>query len=225
MISIHCHGPRARAGTIARNDLPWDKLKRLRRPHRRTQFTWDDWVKHRSTIRYLRHIQTIPQSAIFKGLLRPTVFLLGVTLAVNAYLQAYAAGILPPWAPWLACKMEAFTVTAPALSLLLALRTNTSYRRWLEARRTWGLIIVNSRDLLRQGTHGGLSIPWESRSAWALRITPAPASTCPGGRKAADWPLLLTHPLLCSLPQHIATCRTRCCCGRLPGGWSPSPGL
>ena len=37
-----------------------------------------------------------------------------------------------------------------ALSLLLVFRTNTSYSRWLDARKVWGGVVNRSRDLVRQ---------------------------------------------------------------------------
>ena len=45
---------------------------------------------------------------------------------------------------------QAFNLTSFALSLLLVFRTNTSYSRWLDARKVWGGILNRSRDLVRQ---------------------------------------------------------------------------
>ena len=45
---------------------------------------------------------------------------------------------------------QAFNLTSFALSLLLVFRTNTSYSRWLYARKVWGGILNRSRDLVRQ---------------------------------------------------------------------------
>ena len=45
---------------------------------------------------------------------------------------------------------QAFNLTSFALSLLLVFRTNTSYSRWLDARKIWGGILNRSRDIVRQ---------------------------------------------------------------------------
>ncbi|KAK3273979.1 hypothetical protein CYMTET_17814 [Cymbomonas tetramitiformis] len=47
--------------------------------------------------------------------------------------------------------MIPFTVTSAALSLLLVFRTNASYDRWWEGRKLWGLLLIRSRDFVRQG--------------------------------------------------------------------------
>jgi putative membrane protein len=41
----------------------------------------------------------------------------------------------------------AITVTAAIMSLLLAFRTNTAYDRWWEARKLWGQLVNDSRNL------------------------------------------------------------------------------
>ena len=45
-----------------------------------------------------------------------------------------------------------FTISSPALGLLLVFRTNSSYQRWLEARKAWGRIVSHSRNIMRQAT-------------------------------------------------------------------------
>lgn len=51
--------------------------------------------------------------------------------------------------PKLALPLNVFTVTSPSLGLLLVFRTNTSYKRWDEARKNWGMNINHTRDLVR----------------------------------------------------------------------------
>jgi len=58
-------------------------------------------------------------------------------IAVPAYLRAELPA-LP------------FTMASPALGLLLVFRTNSSYQRWLEARKAWGRIVSHSRNIVRQ---------------------------------------------------------------------------
>ncbi len=47
---------------------------------------------------------------------------------------------------------EPFNLSSFALSLLLVFRTNSSYSRWLDARKIWGGVVNRSRDLVRQVT-------------------------------------------------------------------------
>lgn len=57
-----------------------------------------------------------------------------------------AACVLPRCTPMLLLLRAA---------LLQVFRTNASYARWLDARKTWGLVLNRSRDLVRQvGCHG-----------------------------------------------------------------------
>ena len=47
--------------------------------------------------------------------------------------------------------MAPWTLTSFALSLLLVFRTNSSYGRFDEARKMWGLMLNRSRDIVRMG--------------------------------------------------------------------------
>jgi predicted membrane chloride channel (bestrophin family) len=46
--------------------------------------------------------------------------------------------------------MEPLTITSFALSLLLVFRTNSSYDRFVEARKLWGTLANRSCDMMRQ---------------------------------------------------------------------------
>lgn len=52
--------------------------------------------------------------------------------------------------PTLKLPMQPFTLSSPALGLLLVFRTNVSYQRWDEARKAWGVVVNNSRTVARQ---------------------------------------------------------------------------
>ena len=45
-----------------------------------------------------------------------------------------------------------FTLSSPALGLLLVFRTNAAYARWMEARNTWARMIAHSRNLVRMAS-------------------------------------------------------------------------
>ena len=198
-----------------------NSYKERSRMFRRRSFTYDDWVRHRSTDRYLHHIKTILSSGIFRGLLKPTLCFVCITLAVSAYLHAHTAGLLPGWLPLLACKMEVFGLTAPALSLLLALRTNTSYRRWLEARRTWGNIIVIARDLTRQAQVIHVKELSARAGERVIRTRRRPPRLCK--EQNLPPPPLPLLPLL-SLPSRRRTSRTRTSATEWHDGWWPMRG-
>jgi len=53
--------------------------------------------------------------------------------------------------PILALPLAPYTLASPSLGLLLVFRTNTSYQRWDEARKNWGMNINHTRDLVRLG--------------------------------------------------------------------------
>eukprot|EP00586_Coscinodiscus_wailesii_P015475 CAMPEP_0172518690 /NCGR_PEP_ID=MMETSP1066-20121228/290932_1 /TAXON_ID=671091 /ORGANISM="Coscinodiscus wailesii, Strain CCMP2513" /LENGTH=654 /DNA_ID=CAMNT_0013301127 /DNA_START=83 /DNA_END=2050 /DNA_ORIENTATION=+ len=61
----------------------------------------------------------------------------------------HAALISSSFLPALTLPMSAFTLTSPSLGLLLVFRTNSSYQRWDEARKNWGMNINHTRDLVR----------------------------------------------------------------------------
>jgi len=75
----------------------------------------------------------------------------GVSLAVGCYETALVDGVLPDVFPKLTIpEADIAGLASFALSLLLAYRTTSSYRRWEEARAVWGMLVNRSRDLIRQ---------------------------------------------------------------------------
>lgn len=121
------------------------------RKEMRSVFDPDRWEVHRSTARYYRHMSAIPKSRILRGLTKPLLYVLSVATAVAAYETTQQMGIFP-FLPDISIKSkELFGLTSFALSLLLVFRTNSSYGRWDEARKMWGLVLNRSRDIVRQG--------------------------------------------------------------------------
>eukprot|EP00591_Stephanopyxis_turris_P011993 CAMPEP_0195517032 /NCGR_PEP_ID=MMETSP0794_2-20130614/9520_1 /TAXON_ID=515487 /ORGANISM="Stephanopyxis turris, Strain CCMP 815" /LENGTH=300 /DNA_ID=CAMNT_0040645763 /DNA_START=429 /DNA_END=1331 /DNA_ORIENTATION=+ len=74
-------------------------------------------------------------------------------MAVGGYMDLegvqHSALISSNFLPKLGLPIVAFTVVLPSISLLLVFRTNTSYKRWDEARKNWGMNINHTRDLVR----------------------------------------------------------------------------
>lgn len=130
---------------------PGDLDKEEGRKYRRVAFTPEDWKAHRSSSRYIRNMANIQSSRIAFAVVPPVFWVAGVSLLVGGYETGLDIGILPSYLP--RCTLLDPTVTGLAsfaLSLLLAYRTSSSYRRWEEARSLWGLLLNRARDLIRQ---------------------------------------------------------------------------
>jgi len=132
-------------------------LGEAQRPFRRTVYTHDDWKKHRSQDRFFYYLLAIFKSGVYKNLGREvgTVTALSVLLVIfNGLNGGFTdlAGVehaaLLPFGK-VGIPLAAFTLTSPSLGLLLVFRTNTSYQRWDEARKNWGMNINHTRDLVR----------------------------------------------------------------------------
>jgi putative membrane protein len=130
------------------------------RKFRRTVYTHDDWVKHRSQDRFYFYLSAMFKSGVYKNLGREV----GYTVAIATFICAYNAlvgGYTDPFGgdhaailggpifKQITLPLTAFTLTSPALGLLLVFRTNSSYKRWDEARKNWGMNINHTRDLCR----------------------------------------------------------------------------
>jgi len=138
------------------------------RRFRRTYYGHNDWKKHRSEDRFLKNLFSTYRSGIVRQLAREVGVVVGISatvclwnaLLVNGYedLQGihHAALATGMSLPALGLPLEPFTLSSPALGLLLVFRTNASYGRWAEARKAWGSLINHSRNLLR------LSASWTS---------------------------------------------------------------
>jgi len=185
----------------------WDSFERLGTPMtnipsgeeqrklRRTVYSHDDWKKHRNQDRFLYYLAAVFKSGVYKNL-QGEVFLTTaiatIVCAYNAIVGGYtdfagvnhAAIISTTFLPKIGLPLAAFTLTSPALGLLLGtssvvrrlplqvawvvlftdlflifmyafplfhtvFRTNTSYQRWDEARKNWGMNINHTRNLNR----------------------------------------------------------------------------
>jgi len=119
------------------------------RPYRRDVFGTDEWVQHRSTSRFRKAVRTVFQSGVVRAKYLEMLFSMFIAVVVTLWNHVIRARLLPQW-PALMLNLNLFTLTAPALGLLITFRTNTCYGRWDEARKTWGSIINKTRNLVRQ---------------------------------------------------------------------------
>ena len=113
-------------------------------------FTFDRWASHRSTARYIRHMNGILQSTIVRGLAQPLLSVATISMAVCFYEDLLADGAFPVGYPSLLMPTAPFDLTSFALALLLVFRTNTSYDRWLEVSTVWSGMTNRARDTMRQ---------------------------------------------------------------------------
>jgi ion channel-forming bestrophin family protein len=130
------------------------------RKYRRTVYTHDDWKKHRNQNRFVVYLAAMFKSGVYKNLAGEVILTTAVAALVVYYNAivggydglagaTYPALITSDWLPKLSLPLAAFTLTSPSLGLLLVFRTNTSYQRWDEARKNWGMNINHTRDLVR----------------------------------------------------------------------------
>lgn len=127
------------------------------RRFRRTVYTHDDWKKHRQQDRFTTYLGSTFRSGIWENSKNEIL----ITAAIATFLCVYnalrggytdfagVAHAAPLPGQVLGLPMSSFTLTGSSLGLLLTFRANTSYKRWDEARKNWGMNINHTRDLVR----------------------------------------------------------------------------
>ena len=131
------------------------------RKDRRTVFMHEDWVRHRSSERFLRNMRSIFESSISISLQKELTFVTMAAVFVTVFNMVFVTYLdfdgarhvgpligLPHQT--MALPALPFSISLPALSLLLVFRTNTGYSRWNEARTLWGGLVNNCRNVVRQ---------------------------------------------------------------------------
>lgn len=126
-----------RAATAAYGRVPYGEESRK---YRRTVFDYDDWVTHRNTEKIVTNLKGMFFSGVIRQLREEVLF---VTLA-SALVVFWNDFLIFPdefingfMLPKLILPALPFTLSSPALGLLLVFKTNASYARWSEARTTW----------------------------------------------------------------------------------------
>ncbi len=138
--------------------LDRDEYKEASRELLRTVFSHSRWAAHRSTRRYSRHMAGIFQSRMLRGLAPTLFFVAALSTSVATFHQLVDSGILqvPENLRGIVIfrSTQPLLLTSTVLGLLLVFRTNASYARWLDARKSWGTLVNRSRDLVR------ISLSW-----------------------------------------------------------------
>lgn len=122
------------------------------RKYRRDVYTHSDWVKHRSEARVFANLRGIFFSGVIRQLRNEAALITGMAVFCVVWNDLIVPGaggdaVLP----CLKLPLLPFTISSPALGLLLVFRTNASYQRWLEARVRWGTIESNAKNMVRMG--------------------------------------------------------------------------
>ncbi|KAK1747885.1 bestrophin family protein [Skeletonema marinoi] len=140
------------AATKALGKVPYGEISRK---YRRTVFKHDDWVNHRqSNSKVFDNLQSMFFSGVVRQL-RPQV---GSVTAVAAAVMGWNMGVVDLaasyniWLPTLTLPVVPFTLSSPALGLLLVFRTNAAYTRWMAARDSWARMSAHSKNLVRMGS-------------------------------------------------------------------------
>lgn len=115
----------------------------------------------------------------------PTTLFFGIYAAVIAGLHQALR--------WRGIETTQLGYTAGILALLLVLRTNSGYERWWEARKLWGGIVNQSRNLAIKGLEYGSDDPsWRDRFVrWSAAFSHVAKRSLRGQRSAPELERLL----------------------------------
>ena len=134
------------AATKEKGRVPYGEESRK---YRRTIYNYDDWIRHRSNERLAATLSGL----FFSGIVRQLAQKVGSVSAVATFVVLWnyiaLSSSIPFNAPHAHLPVAPFQLASSALGLLLVFRTNASYQRWLEARKAWGKIISQSRNMIR----------------------------------------------------------------------------
>ncbi|XP_076926510.1 voltage-dependent chloride channel 1, chloroplastic-like [Bidens hawaiensis] len=137
--------------SVLRSIPDWaDGIKERRMKQRRPLYSHHDWIRHRSSLRHLRHLLSSLTSRVILSLVPPVIAFTSVAAVVASYNTAVIWHLLPEVFPVLRASSLPYQLTAPALALLLVFRTEASYSRFEEGRKAWSKVIYGTNDFARQ---------------------------------------------------------------------------
>ncbi|KAL5718507.1 Voltage-dependent chloride channel 1 [Ranunculus cassubicifolius] len=127
-----------------------DGIKEARMQQRRTLYSHEDWVQHRSSLRHIRHLASSFSSRVILSLIPPVVAFTSFAAVIAIYNSAVLWEWVPEYFPLLRTSSLPYQLTAPALALLLVFRTEASYSRFEEGRKAWTMLSAGIGDFGRQ---------------------------------------------------------------------------
>lgn len=140
-------------------DVPYSEASRR---YRRTVFTNEDWLQHRSSTRLFGNLSGTLTSGVVRSLVTEVTAVATIgalACAWNGAIEGFQdfgdvarAPLLPNVHDAFLARLPAlpFTLASPALGLLFVFRTNASYALWVEARVAWGRVVSHCRNVMRQ---------------------------------------------------------------------------
>ncbi|CAN8318771.1 unnamed protein product [Cochlearia groenlandica] len=127
-----------------------DTIQERRMLQKRSLYTHENWVRHRSSLRHLRHVSSSTSSRVILSLFPPVFFFTTVAILIAGYNSVVGMDLLPGFFAVLRSSPLPYQLTAPALALLLVFRTEASYSRFEQGRKAWVKILTGTNDLARQ---------------------------------------------------------------------------
>jgi putative membrane protein len=139
---------------------------------------------HRTAASFWRETFTLEGAATLRVL--PTVLAFGAIAGLICLVQ-HKVGVD------LGIPVGPHEIAGAFLGVLLALRTNTSYDRWWEARKLWGGIVNQSRNLVLDAlAHGPADARWRERVVrWTAAFAHAARAQLRGERDVPELASLL----------------------------------
>lgn len=109
-------------------------------------YSHEDWRRHRSSTRHIRHIKSSLSSRVILSLIPPVFTITAISVLIASYNTAVDSSLFPSFLPLLHASSLPYELIAPALALLLVFRTEASYSRYDEGRKTWTEVISGTKD-------------------------------------------------------------------------------
>ncbi|KAH9731987.1 UPF0187 protein [Citrus sinensis] len=123
-----------------------DRVKERGVKQKRTLYSHEKWVEHRSSLRHVRHLLSSLSSRVILSLIPPVIAFTMVAVVIASYNSALDSHLLPGFLPVLRASSLPYQLTAPALALLLVFRTEASYSRFVDGKKAWTQIIAGTND-------------------------------------------------------------------------------
>ncbi|KZV57640.1 hypothetical protein F511_03100 [Dorcoceras hygrometricum] len=127
-----------------------DGIKERGMAQKRSLYDHEKWVQHRSSSRHVRHFLSSLSSRVILSLVPPVIVFTSFAVIIASYNTAVSVELLPGFFPILRAPSLPYQLTAPALALLLVFRTEASYSRFDEGKKSWTKVIAGTNDLARQ---------------------------------------------------------------------------
>ncbi|KAI4355057.1 hypothetical protein L6164_003870 [Bauhinia variegata] len=137
--------------SILRSIPEWaDRVQERGMKKKRTLYNHEEWARHRSSLRHVRHLLSSLSSRVILSLVPPVLFFTTFAAAIASYNSVVLMHWLPEFFPALRASSLPYQLTAPALALLLVFRTEASYSRFMEGKKAWTKVIAGTQDFVRQ---------------------------------------------------------------------------